>query len=442
MNDQYAELYSSYQWLVPSQFNISQACVHRWAENPLDGRRIAIFHEDETGQREVWTYARVSETANQLANGLLKMGVQRGDRVALIMSKQPEYVVACMAVLSIGAVAIPLPTFSDTGYIAACLRDAGPRVAIVDDVTGRSVLDAQTKYPFLDQIIGLDFPHEAIIPWRTLLARQSPILKAIPTPSHAPALLLYEPQKSPAPRGRLLSHRSLIGNLPGFVAAQNWFPQNNSIFWTPREWHHSDGLMSALLPTLYFGRPIVNSLGRFSADGAIDLMTRYRVTNSYLTPEHLKTMMLTSSSAPGQNQLKLRALSSSGGQLGHEIFTWCEHNLGVTPNLFYSQTQTGAIIGNSHLKWLAKPESMGRPYPGHRVALLDRHGTPCPVGVIGEIVVNQHDVHGDIDPALFLGYWQKGQNLAVRPDEHWQQTGDLALIDQDGYYWYQGGKDA
>lgn len=85
MNDQYSELYPSYQWFVPSQFNIAQACVHRWAENPVEGRRIAIFHENELGQREVWTYSRLSETANQLASGLVKMGVMPGDRVAIVM---------------------------------------------------------------------------------------------------------------------------------------------------------------------------------------------------------------------------------------------------------------------------------------------------------------------------------------------------------------------
>src|SRR5690606_9272361 len=90
MNDQYTELYSSYQWFVPSQFNIAQACAHRWAESPVEGRRIAIFHENDWGRREVWTYTRLSETSNQLANGLVKMGVRPGDRVALVMGQRPE----------------------------------------------------------------------------------------------------------------------------------------------------------------------------------------------------------------------------------------------------------------------------------------------------------------------------------------------------------------
>src|SRR5699024_3176870 len=103
MNDQYSVLYPTYQWFVPSQFNIAQACVHRWAENPQEGRRIAIYHENEVGQREVWTYSRLSETTNKLSHGLVKMGVQPGARVAVIMDQRPEAVAACMAVFSVGA---------------------------------------------------------------------------------------------------------------------------------------------------------------------------------------------------------------------------------------------------------------------------------------------------------------------------------------------------
>ncbi|MFA5489351.1 MAG: AMP-binding protein [Candidimonas sp.] len=444
MNDQYAELYSSYQWLVPSQFNIAQACAHRWADNPLDGRRVAVFHENEQGQRDVWTYSRLSETAGRLANGLLKMGVQPGDRVALIMSQRPEYVVACMAVLSVGAVALPLPAFSEPGHIVSCLRDAMPRVGVVDEITGPGVLAAQNKYPFMNQVIALNLEHEAAIPWRTLLARQPAAFKPMPTLSHAPALLLYEPAGTPSPRGKLLPHRSLIGNLPGFVAAQNWFPVKNDVFWTPNSWQHGDGLMFGLLPALYFGHPIVNAPGRFSAERAFDLIARHQVTNCYLTGAQVNALATAgldpSVSSPGR--ARLRALSVGGEPLDQDATAWCAEHLGVAPNLFYGQARTGMIIGNSYLKWPAKPSSLGRPYPGHRVALLDKYGTPCPVGVVGEIVVNQHDVHGDIDPALFLGYWQKDLGQAVLPNENWQQTGELAVIDQDGYYWYQGRKGA
>src|SRR3546814_1315275 len=127
MNDQYSELYPSYQWFVPSQFNIAQACVHRVAENPVEGRRLAIFHENELGHREVWTYSRLSETSNQLASGLVKMGVLPGDRVAIVMEQRPETVASYMAVFSVGAVALPLSPRLSTDGLAARLNHADTR---------------------------------------------------------------------------------------------------------------------------------------------------------------------------------------------------------------------------------------------------------------------------------------------------------------------------
>ncbi len=264
MNDQYSELYPTYQWFVPSQFNIAQACVHRWAENPVEGRRIAVFHENEFGQREVWTYSRLSEAAKQLANGLIKMGVLPGDRVALAMGQRPEAVASYMAIFSVGAVALPLSSQLGADGLAIRLRDADARVAIVDAIAGPDLLQAQAQCPLLSQIIALEFQHEAIIPWRTLLARQTAIFKAVATKSNSPALLLYTSGTNGAPKGALLAHSALIGNLPGFVASQNWFPQKSDVFWTPADWTWTGGLMDALLPTLYFGRSIVGALGGFS----------------------------------------------------------------------------------------------------------------------------------------------------------------------------------
>src|SRR5690554_1742525 len=130
MNDQYAELYSSYQWLVPSQFNIAQACMHRWAENSHEGRRTAIYTEDELGNVDTWSFSRLSETSNRLANGLVRMGVQPGDRVGLAMGQRPETVACYMAIFSVGAIAVPLPGSFEVGGIEACLRHAQAHVAL------------------------------------------------------------------------------------------------------------------------------------------------------------------------------------------------------------------------------------------------------------------------------------------------------------------------
>jgi acetyl-CoA synthetase len=438
MNDQYPELYSSYRWFVPSQFNLARMCVHRWAENAHEGRRIAVYFEDELGQREIWTYSRLSGIANKLANGLIRMGVAPGDRVAIIMAQRPEAAAALMAVFSVGAIAAPLSCEFGPEAIGVRLRDAKARVAIVDNTAGPNLLEAQAQCPGLKQVVGLEFQHDSIIPWRTLLARQPDVFKPLPTRSSDPALLLYTSGTTGSPKGALLSHATLIGNLPGFVASQNWFPQPSDVFWSPSGWAWTGGLMNSLLPTLYFGRPIVATLGKFSSARAFDILERYQVTNVFMPPSVLRLMMRETAAPATRYRLALRAIMTAGESLGVAAFEWCRKNLGLTPNEMFGQTEMNYIIGNSSEKWPAKAGSMGRPYPGHQIAVLDDHGRPCPTGTVGNIALNRHDMHGHPDPILFLGYWDNDEGTAARFRGDWCLSGDLASVDEDGYYWYSG----
>lgn len=88
---------------------------------------------------------------------------------------------------------------------------------------------------------------------------------------------------------------------------------------------------------------------------------------------------------------------------------------------------------------------MGRAYPGHRVAVIDEDGQPCPPGVVGDVAVHRRDVHGELDPVFFLGYWHNEDATRAKfsgdPADSWCRTGDMAVQDADGYLWYQGRSD-
>jgi len=438
MNDQYQGLYHSYHWLVPTQFNIADACCHRWAASSPDARRIAIYSEDETGNREVWTYGRLGETANQLANGLVRMGVGRGDRVAVVLGQRPETAVAHMAVYSVGAVVLPLSTQFGPDALEQRLRDAEARVAIVDASSSSNVLAALERCPALRQIIGIGFTDERVLPWRSLLARQPADFRPVPTRAEDPALLLYTSGTTGTPKGALLPHAALIGNLPGFVASQDWFPRPGDVFWSPADWAWTGGLMDALLPTLYFGHPIVGSRGRFSPEHAFELMERYQVTNAFLFPTALKMMMKAVPEPRQRYRLALRSIMAAGENVGETVFRWCQQALEITPNEMFGQTEMNYLVGNSQARWPARPGSMGRPYPGHRVAVIDEAGRPLPPGKTGEIALNRYDVHGYADPVLFLGYWRNEDATREKFSGDWCRTGDLARADEDGYLWYAG----
>ncbi|MEO7031852.1 MAG: AMP-binding protein, partial [Herbaspirillum sp.] len=256
-----------------------------------------------------------------------------------------------------------------------------------------------------------------------------------------PAILIYTSGTTGAPKGALLPHSAIIGNLPGFVASHNWFPQDGDVFWSPADWAWTGGLMDALLPALYFGKPILGYRGRFSADTAFHLLEKYGITNTFLFPTALKIMMKAYPEPRRQFKLKLRSIMSGGEALGDTVFDWATNGLGATVNEMFGQTEMNYLIGNSYLKWPPKPGSMGRPYPGHQIALLDDDGQPVSAGVIGEVALNRTDIHGTPDPIFFLEYWKNPTATAAKYSGDWCRTGDLALMDDDGYFWYQGRAD-
>lgn len=441
MNDQHPVLYSSYQWLVPTQFNIAQACLQRWSGNPMEGRRVAIHHEDASGAQSSWSYGQLAETSNRLANGLLRMGVQKGERIAVIMSRRPEAVAACMAVLGTGAVLVPLPPQLGRDGLALRLRDAEARIIIADAAAAPELTGITGQCPSVQQLIGLDFQNDDTLSWRTLQARQTSNFQLVQTLADDPAILLYTAGTTGMPKGVLHAHRVLIGILPAFVASQNWYPRGNDLFWSPVDWNTAPGLLHGLLAILYFGRPLVATALPLQGAEALALLQRFRITNTLLLPNDLGLMHEAAAADAHPGDFVLRAISIAGESVPRPLYDWACDHLGVPPNEIYGLTEAPGIVGHSLEKWPARPGSLGRPIPGHKVGLLDSQGRPCRTGSAGQLAVRVHDAHGHPDPCLFLSYWHNDALTQARYLDDWFLTGDMASMDEDGYYWFAGRSD-
>src|SRR5260370_22699769 len=177
-----------------------------------------------------------------------------------------------------------------------------------------------------------------------------------------------------------MPQRVLLGNLPGFEHSHDLFPQAGDLFWSPADWAWTGGLMDALLPSLYHGTPVLGYRGRFDPEKSFWLMQKYGVRNSFLFPTALKMMMKTVPQPRKRHELALRSIMSAGESVGEAVFEWSREALGVTVNEMFGQTEINYIVGNSHTLWPAKPGSIGRPYPGHRVACIDDAGNEVPAG--------------------------------------------------------------
>ena len=181
--------------------------------------------------------------------------------------------------------------------------------------------------------------------------------------------------------------------------------------------------------------------GRFSPELAFNLMAGQGVTHTFLFPTALKAMMKAYPQPAEHFKLQLQGIMSAGEAVGDAVFDYCREQLGVVVNEMFGQTEINYVVGNCSVLWPAKPGSMGKGYPGHRVAVIDDDGNECPVGVPGDVAVNRFDVHGVPDPIFFLGYWRKDTATQAKFTGDWCRTGDLARVDADGYLWYEGRAD-
>lgn len=434
--DEYQRLYGDFRWQVPADFNIAAHCCGRWAG---DAQRIAVLFEDDAGNACTLSYAQLQEQATRLASALQRHGAQRGDRIAILLPQRPETAVAHIACHLLGAIAMPLSILFGPDALAYRLQDSGAAFAIVDDAAAASLEAARPECLALREVFAIDC--NAGLDWHGALAQPAPNFSAAATRAGDPAILVYTSGTTGAPKGALLPQSALLGNLPGFVASQNWFPQEGDVFWSPADWAWTGGLMDALLPTLYFGMPIVGYRGRFVPEAAFRLMEKYGVTNTFLFPTALKMMMKAVPAPRERYRLKLRAVMSAGESVGDAVISWTQEALGVTINEMFGQTEMNYIVGNSAGKWPVRPGSMGRPYPGHRVAVIDDDGKPVAPGELGEVALHRTDIHGDPDPVLFIGYWNNEEATRNKATGDWYRTGDLATPDADGYLWYGGRAD-
>jgi acetyl-CoA synthetase len=437
--DRYQEIRAAYRWEVPPDFNIAHAVCGRHAGA---GSRVAMFWEDESGATASFTFGDLQQQANRLCNALSARGVGRGDKIAIVLPQRPETAIAHIACYQLGAVAVPLSFLFGPDALEYRLDNSEAKVALVDPSSLPNLAPVRPGLARLAHVIGVAGAREAWSEdWDSLLARASDRFAAAATRATDPALLIYTSGTTGPPKGALMPQQCLLGNLPGFVYSHDMFPQPDDLFWSPADWAWTGGLMDALLPTLYFGVPVLGFRGRFDPERALALMAKYRVRNAFIFPTALKMMMKAVPQPRARFDLVLRSVMSAGEAVGSTVFTWAQEALGVTINEMFGQTEMNYIVGNSHTLWPAKPGSMGRPYPGHRISVLADNGDEVAPGESGEVAVHRIGSDGTPDPVFFLEYFKNPESTARKFTGDWCRTGDLARKDDDGYYWYQGRTD-
>jgi acetyl-CoA synthetase len=419
-----------FRWNVPRYYNMAREVCERHVN--IAGKP-AMFHENTAGERRVYTFGDLNVLSNSLANALRHWGIGKGDRVGIVLPQRIETGLAHIAIHKLGAVSLPLSVLFGTDAIEYRLKDSGARAVITMGRHVEMIQDIRDRLPGLEAVISCDGTAADGELWPAL-NQASDRFEMVDTLADDPALLIYTSGTTGPPKGALVAHRSLIGNLPGFELSQNFYPKPGDVFWTPADWAWTGGLLDGLLPAWLYGTPIVGfEGGKFDPEHAVELIERYGVTNAFVPPTALKMIR----QIPGleSRNFKWRGIMSAGEAMGAELYEWGQAVLKLKINEMWGQTEFNYLVGNSAGIMEVKPGSMGRPYPGHEVDAIDDDGEVVPRGEPGELAARTGD------PVMFLGYWNNERATQEKISNGWFRTGDVGYRDEDGYIWFVGRKD-
>lgn len=404
-------LRAAFSWDIPERFNLARACVTDWAATD----RVALTHLDAEGARD-WTFARLDAASDAYAAALLERGVERGDRVATLLPQGPEVLISYLASWKIGAIAVPLFTLFGPDALAFRLVDSGAAV-LLTDAENRPKIDA-----IRGDLADLKAVYETGRGFDRLCASGQSV-QTVDTLAEDPAIMIYTSGTTGPPKGTLHAHRFLFGHLPSVELTHGFFPQEDSVGWTPADWAWIGGLMDMCVPCLYYGvRQASAPKRKFDADAAFGLLHDQRVTNAFIPPTALKMMMR----AKVPQGLVLRSISSGGESLGTTLHAWARESLGVEIAEIYGQTECNLTVASVAGLMPEKPGAIGRPVPGVEVRIIDANGAEQPRGTLGEIAI-----HRDT-PATFLAYWNQPRKTQAKFIGDWLKTGDLGVMDADG----------
>ncbi|MVA82192.1 AMP-binding protein [Agrobacterium vitis] len=429
----YEALCHAFSWSIPAQFNMGRAVCDEWAAREPD--RVCLEHFSPDGAHRALTYGALAARSNAFADALSQRGIGPGERIALLLPQGFETVIAHVAIYKLGAIALPLALLFGADALEYRLKTAGACAVITNDFGLSRLEPIRASLPDLREVISIGKPSPDVLSFDHLWQSGSASFEGPQTGPDDPALMIFTSGTTGAPKGALHGHRVLAGHIPGFQLAHDGLPQPGDRIWTPSDWAWAGGLLNVLMPALMLGVPVVSSPAqKFDPAMAFRIMAEMKVRNAFIPPTALR--LLKTVNNPRQHyDLVLRSIGSAGESLGRETYQWVKTALGITPNEFYGQTECNFVLSSAAGLGVSKAGAIGKPVPGHRVAIIDDKGRELPVGKVGQVAIARPD------PVMFLEYWNDPQATRQKFIGDWMLTGDLGRQDSEGYVEFFGRDD-
>jgi acetyl-CoA synthetase len=407
----YEEAVAAHRWEVPERYNIAADVCDK---HPRD--KLAMVWERFDGARRDLTWGELQDLSAQAAHALAAAGVQRGDRVSVVLPPTAETAAIFFGTWKLGALLLSMSVLYGDEGIRHRLRDSGAKVLVTDRANA-------PRFAEHDGVLVLD---------DGLLDGQPTEHETLDTAADDPAQLYYTSGTTGLAKGIVHAHRYLLGH-EEFVYCHE--VKDSERFHGMGEWAWAAGIAPLLGPwRLGVVQCVYQRQGGFDPHKQLDFLSRHEVTNVFTTPTAMRAMMAVEDAGTRYPQC-FRRVCSAGEPLNPEAIRWFRDQYGLTVLDFYGLTESYPLCANFPFMEV-REGSMGRPMPGWDVQILDEDEHPVQQGERGEICLRARS-----NPHWPLGYWNNEEASQETFGGDWFHTKDAATQDEDGYVWYAGRAD-
>ena len=414
---------------VPEHYNFATDTVDAWAGR--EPAKLALLWVNQQGEMQRYTFGDLKQESERVAGLLFASGIRKGDRVFLLLPRIPEWWIAILACIRLGAVYSPAPTMlteKDLGYRLS----VGRFRMVVTDLENAPKFDRiRGECPSVESYLVVGGDREG---WTRFDSDATPLVSMEKTRSSDPLVIFFTSGTTGQPKMVLHDHAYPLGHI---TTARYWQDlKSTDLHFTVSDTGWAKSAWGNLYGQWIEGAAVFvyDIRGKFDAAEIPPLFSRYGITTFCAPPTIFRMLVLEDLSQ--WDYSSLRHCVSAGEPLNPEVIRVWQERTGLAIHEGYGQTETTLCIGT--FPWMEpKPGSMGVPAPGWRIELHDRHGNPVGVNREGRIVVA-------LDPrpvGLFVEYLENEEANRKVFAGGWYDTDDRAARDEDGYFWFIGRAD-
>jgi acyl-coenzyme A synthetase/AMP-(fatty) acid ligase len=423
----YEERVAQFRWQIPEEFNFAWDVIDAYAQ---DRSRLALVWENEAGEEGRYTFWDFSETSRRFANALLGLGVRRGDPLMIMLPRIPQWQVAFLAALRIGALVVPCTSQLRAKDIAYRANHSEAKAIITTAKNLEVVESVRRECPSLRTCIAVGETPKGWTGFDDALGRASRRLERVRTRSTDPAICFYTSGTTKDPKAVLHAHGYTLAHR---LTGEAWLDvRRTDLHWTTSDTGWAKAAWGVLFGPWNLGVPVFMYDGRFEPKKELQLLEKHEVSTFCAPPTEYR--LLVKEDLARYDLSRLRHCTGAGEPLNPEVIEQWKGAYGLTIHDGYGQTETIILVGNFQ-GLPVRPGSMGRPSPGHDVRVVDESGGEVAVGEVGEVALRGRT------PSLFLEYWKNPTESAACWRGDCYLTGDRAVRDEQGYFWFVGRAD-